>query len=212
MGIKERKELEKLNMRKFILDSAMELFLEGGFENVSIQHIAERIEYSPATIYLYFKDKNEILYALHTIGFEKLYKYQQTFISIKDPWERLRKQGKAYITFALTNPEYYDLMFIKRGTAKKIKEKEEWGAGLRSFESLKEIIKECIDARYIAKVDLDVAAFAFWSFVHGIVSLIIRDRAIMFPRERLNSIAESSFDFMLNSMSEERKFFVKEEK
>ncbi len=201
MGIKERKELEKQNMRKFILDSAMELFLEGGFENVSIQHIAKRIEYSPATIYLYFKDKNEILYALHTIGFDKLYKQQQTFTSIKDPLERLRKQGKAYITFALENPEYYDLMFIKRGTAKKIKEKEEWGAGLRSFESLKDIIKECIDAGYLVKTDLDVAAFAIWSFVHGIASLIIRDRAIMFSRERLNSIVESSFDFMLNSMS-----------
>ncbi|NJD78884.1 MAG: WHG domain-containing protein, partial [Candidatus Methanoperedens sp.] len=89
--------------------------------------------------------------------------------------------------------------------AKKIKEKEEWGAGLRSFESLKEIIKECMDAGYLAKTDLDVAAFAFWSFVHGIASQVIRDRVIMFSRERLNSIVESSFDFMLNSMSKERK-------
>jgi AcrR family transcriptional regulator len=61
MGIKERKELEKQKMRKLILDNAMKLFLEKGFENITIRHIAEKIEYSPATIYLYFKDKDEIM-------------------------------------------------------------------------------------------------------------------------------------------------------
>ncbi len=70
MGIKERKDLEKQKMRKFILDTAMNLFLEKGFENITIRHIAENIEYSPATIYRYFRDKNEILYTLHREGFE----------------------------------------------------------------------------------------------------------------------------------------------
>ncbi|HEY9245546.1 MAG TPA: helix-turn-helix domain-containing protein, partial [Candidatus Methanoperedens sp.] len=74
MGIKERKELEKQEMRKLILDTAMRLILEKGFENVTIRHIAEEIEYSPATIYLYFKDKDDIIYTLHREGFEKLYR------------------------------------------------------------------------------------------------------------------------------------------
>ncbi|MFX8778120.1 helix-turn-helix domain-containing protein, partial [Acinetobacter baumannii] len=61
MGINERKEKQKLELKRLILDASMKLFVEEGFENVSIRKIADLIEYSPTTIYLYFKDKNEIL-------------------------------------------------------------------------------------------------------------------------------------------------------
>jgi AcrR family transcriptional regulator len=200
MGISERKEREKKEMRGLILNRAMSLFLEDGFENITLRRIAEKIEYSPATIYLYYKDKNEILYAIHDIGFERLYKQQQTILSIKNPWRRLKKHGSIYIKFALENPEYYDLMFIMRGPAKKIKEKKEWEIGLRSFEFLKKNINECIKAGYLSKTNLDVAAFAFWSLTHGIASLVIRERCIMFPEKHLNSIIERAIDFVLEGI------------
>ena len=72
MGIVERKEKQKLEIKKMILEASMKLFVEEGFENVSIRKIAELIEYSPTTVYLYFKDKNEILFNLHDIGFQML--------------------------------------------------------------------------------------------------------------------------------------------
>ncbi|MBI5233035.1 MAG: helix-turn-helix transcriptional regulator [Deltaproteobacteria bacterium] len=62
MGISERREKEKKEMRGLILETAMELFLDEGFENVSLRRRADKIEYSPATIYLYYKDKDEILF------------------------------------------------------------------------------------------------------------------------------------------------------
>lgn len=200
MGISDRKEREKKKMRGLILKTAMKLFLEEGFENVTLRRIAENIEYSPAAIYLYFKDKDEILYAIHEIGFERLYKQQQTTLSIKNPWKRLKKHGSLYIKFALENLEYYDLMFIMRGPAKKIKEKEEWEIGLRSFEFLKKNINECMKAGYLSKANLDVAAFAFWSLTHGIASLVIRERCIMFPEKQLNFIIHGAIDFVLESM------------
>ena len=81
MGIKERKEQEKSEMRELILKTAMNLFLDKGFENITIRHIAEKIEYSPATIYLYFKNKDEILYTLRREGFEKLYERQKNSLN-----------------------------------------------------------------------------------------------------------------------------------
>src|SRR4030067_1222793 len=198
MGILERKDREKKKMRSLILKTAMKVLLDNVFENVTIRRIAERIEYSPAAIYLYYKDKDEILYAIHEIGFEKLYKQQQTILFTRDPWKRLKKHGEVYIKFALVNPEYYDLMFIMRGPAKKIKEKEEWEIGLRSFEFLKNNINKCINAGYLKRVNLDVVAFAFWSLTHGIASLVIRERCIMFPEKHLNSIIEGALDFVLN--------------
>ena len=60
MGIAERKEREKMEMHDRILQAATVMFLEDGYEKTSIRNIADKIEYSPATIYLYFKDKDEL--------------------------------------------------------------------------------------------------------------------------------------------------------
>ncbi len=197
MGISERKERKKKEMRNIILETAMKLFLEKGFLNVSIRRIAEKIEYSPATIYLYYKDKNEILYDLHALGFEKLYSMQKKLLAIKDPFERLYEHARVYISFAMKNPEYYDLMFIMRGPAEKIKEKEHWETGLRAFDFLRENVKECIDAGYLPAVNPDVAAFALWSFTHGMVSLVIRERCIMIPDEQIKNVIQEALDFMM---------------
>ncbi|HYQ86264.1 MAG TPA: helix-turn-helix domain-containing protein, partial [Bacteroidota bacterium] len=71
MTVAARKMREKEEMKTLVLETAMKLFLDEGFGNVSIRRIAENIDYSPATIYLYFKDKDEILFALHSAGFEE---------------------------------------------------------------------------------------------------------------------------------------------
>src|SRR5579863_9246935 len=61
MGVQERRAREKKELRQEILDAARDLFVREGFENVSMRKIAEKIEYSATTIYLYFQDKAELL-------------------------------------------------------------------------------------------------------------------------------------------------------
>lgn len=204
MSIKERKEQEKSEMRGLILKTAMNLFLDQGFENITIRNIAEKIEYSPATIYLYFKNKDEILFVLRRVGFEKLYEHQKTSLKLDDPLKRLHKHGEAYIQFALENPEYYDLMFMMRGPVKCIQETNDCDIGLKSYELLKTNVKECMEAGLFPETDIDVAAFSLWSCVHGIASLIIRGRGIMFPEEKINNIVEEALNFMLVSYNEKK--------
>ena len=62
MGISERREREKQELREKILEKAKEILIKEGQDNLSIRNIATAIEYSPATIYLYFQDKDEIVY------------------------------------------------------------------------------------------------------------------------------------------------------
>jgi AcrR family transcriptional regulator len=196
MGITERKEREKEKMRKLILKTAMELFLKEGYATVSLRRIAKKIEYSPATIYLYFKDKNEILYALHNEGFEELFRRQQAITPIKDLRKRLRKHGEIYLDFAFEHPEYYNLMFIMRGPAKKIVESEQWQVGIRSYDLLKKDVQECMKAGILKNVDLDVATFALWSVVHGIASLILRNRCPMLNHDELPAVAKRAVSFI----------------
>ena len=201
MGTIERRERDKRKMQELVLKAAMKLFLKEGFEKVTIRKIAEEIEYSPATIYLYFRDKDEILYALHEKGFEELNSRQQNVLSIKDPLLRLKKHAQAYISFALEMREYYDLMFIMWSPTRKIKEDDEWSVGKRSYELLKENIRQCMEAGYLAKDNLEVVAFSFWAHVHGMVSLIIRERCIMFPEEQLRNIVEGALDYSLRNIA-----------
>src|SRR5580704_17673631 len=112
MGIPERKEKQKLEIKKQILEASMKLFVEEGFEHVTIRKIADLIEYSPTTVYLYFKDKDEILFQLHDMGFMKMREMNENLAGIENPLLRLHKMGENYIQFGLQNPEFYDLMFI----------------------------------------------------------------------------------------------------
>ena len=64
MGSKERKERYTKTMRERILKAAMALFAKKGYEHVSMRRIAKKIEYCPATIYRYFKNKEDIMLQL----------------------------------------------------------------------------------------------------------------------------------------------------
>lgn len=204
MGIPERKERDKQEMRKLILDTAMNLFLEEGVRNVSLRRIAEKIEYSPATIYLYFKDKDDILYALHTAGFDELYRRQQELLTIKDPWKRLKKHAEIYLKFALENPEYYNLMFIMRSPISKVAEGEQWSVGLRSYDLLKKDIQECMDRKVFRKSDVDIATFAIWSVAHGIAALILRHRCPMMDHAHMSRVAQQAVDFINDHLAGHR--------
>jgi AcrR family transcriptional regulator len=178
MGIAERKEKQKLEIRKAILDASMKLFVEQGFQNVSIRKIADLIEYSPTTVYLYFKDKNEILFNLHEIGFLKLAEYFADLQTIRNPLLRLHKMGERYIQFGLENPAFYDLMFILQAPMDALEGMSNcsWEGGDMALSKLREVLQECMDKNLIEKGDVAATAMAIWSMVHGMVSLAIRNR------------------------------------
>src|SRR5687768_9797121 len=101
MSIAERKAKEKEELRDLILHAAMELFVEKGIDKTTIRNIADRISYSIGTVYVYFRDKNAILHALHTLGFRQYAERQLALQHIVDPMERLIARGRSYIMFAL---------------------------------------------------------------------------------------------------------------
>jgi AcrR family transcriptional regulator len=198
MGILERKERDKLEMRLMILETAQQIFIEEGFEKASIRAIADRIEYSPATIYLYYKDKNELFFAVHELGFEKLIlEMTRSIEGVTDPVEELRARGFAYMKFAFQNPEMYDLMFILNAPMENIKESDLWDCGHRCFLLLCDTIERCIESKSIKINNLYIAAMSIWSFMHGLVSLKIRNRFQKFEGVELEELMNGSVEQMI---------------
>lgn len=199
MGIVERKEREREEMRQLILGAAQKLFLENGFEKISIRNIADEIEYSPATIYLYFKDKNQLLYALHQQGFMKMIEEFQPLQQVADPFERLVEMGRSYIRFAVQNPELFDLMFIMTAPMENLEEKE-WVEGDQAFGLLTQVVQECIDAGIFKQHDVQSAAMMIWSAVHGYTALFLRKRLGMFPECDRQPIMDEAFNLFCETL------------
>lgn len=176
MSIVDRKQREKEEKRNLILEAAKDIFLEKGYYETSMRNIAERIEYSPGTIYLYFKEKDEIFHALHEEGFRKLFEQMQTLEHVADPFERLKAMGKVYMSFAQKNKDFYDLMFITKAPMNLEQNKEKWEMGCRSFENLQQVIKACIEEGRFKGKDLDYLSFMIWSALHGMCALYCRER------------------------------------
>lgn len=112
MGTKERRARERQQARDSILDAARELFIEEGFDAVTMRKVAERAEYSPTAIYVHFKDKEALMRELCTLDFQALAQAFQKVAQIEDPIERLRQNGVAYLEFAKKYPNHYRLMFM----------------------------------------------------------------------------------------------------
>ncbi len=203
MGILERKEKQREEIRKMILEASMQLFVKEGFENVSIRKIADLIEYSPTTLYIYFKDKNEILFHLCEMGFEQMIASNLALVQIESPIDRLYLLGENYINFGLENPEYYDLMFIQNAPMKTIREQNlgHWPNGDIALETLKLIIQECMDKKLIPTGDVATISMAVWAVAHGLVSLAIRQRLerLVEPDKVVQSMHES-IRWMINTL------------
>jgi AcrR family transcriptional regulator len=208
MGIQERKEKQKLEVRKLILDASIKLFIEEGFGNVTIRKIADLIEYSPTTVYLYFKDKDEILTALHDVGFQKMQEFNHDLASINNPLLRLHKMGENYLQFGMENPEFYDLMFIMGEPMKAFEEVGcEWKPGDAAIKVLQATVTECIEKNYLIKADPRLVSLSVWSFVHGLVSLAIRERMEKFvpEKEMLLPSMKQSLNWFINSIENTRR-------
>ena len=174
MGVKERRAREKEQLRRQILSAARELFVNEGYESVSMRKIASKIEYSATTIYLYFKDKADLLDAVCK---ETLLDLLNTLELLKEdksnPVETLRKSGRAYVEFGLKYPQDYKLTFVVRPQFQKGLGLQEGSVGERVFNYLRAMVSECIRQKAFREVDVEITGQALWSAVHGVTLLLI---------------------------------------
>jgi AcrR family transcriptional regulator len=178
MSTGERKAREKEALRSLILKGAKKLFLERGIEQTTIRNIADEIDYSVGTVYVYFKDKNAILHDLHSIGFQELGGYFKELFTIENPMERLKKMGFTYIKFAMENSEMYDLMFNVKAPMEFLEKSDNdfWDEGVATFDLVKKTIEECINTGHFKGHNIEPLSFMVWSLVHGMCCLEIRQR------------------------------------
>ena len=174
--MKDKKQKHKEDLKLAILEAAKKLFVQEGYEATSIRKIAKEIEFSPTTIYLYYKDKNDIVYALHQEGFQLLRQQFMALDSVDDPFQRFKALGRNYIDFAFRNPDYYQVMFMMKEPMEFLDAnciEEQWPEGERVFDFLRLTIAQCQEQGWFKDKETDLVAFQAWSAVHGLVTLYL---------------------------------------
>ncbi len=172
MGIQERRDRQKTELRAEILDAARDLFIRHGYENVSMRKIADRIEYSPTTIYLYFKDKSELISAICEETFDSLKKELNAVLQSADgPVESIKAGLVAYIEFGVKHPNQYKMVFLMPPEERK--RDFEQSAGFQCYEALCRLVQAGMDTGKIAPGDVVGVSQSLWAAAHGVTALLV---------------------------------------
>ncbi len=117
MGIAERKEREKEQRRNDIIDAAERIFFCKGIDNATMDEIAEEAELSKGTLYLYFKSKEELLFAIDLRAMKILISmFKETISQEKSTIENLMEIGRAYVRFSRDYENYFKTLLHFEGS------------------------------------------------------------------------------------------------
>ncbi len=173
MGISERKGREKDEMRKIIIDAAFKMFLKEGYVGTSLREIAKKIEYSPGTIYLYYKDKDALFFDIQARCFRNLVNAYSDVIDIKNPFDRLRQMGYAYMKFNMENPQCFNLMFLHNSPLTEFKKEDRMETHGNAVGFLRDTVRECIENKLVNRSDEVLLRLEIWGLTHGLCTLFV---------------------------------------
>lgn len=168
MSTSTRRQQQKAELRSRILEAAREIFVREGWAQVSMRRLADKIEYSPGTIYLHFRSKEALLSSLVEESFASLAHALET-TGRSDPLHTLRRGLRTYVDFGLRHPNHYHFAFLVRPGASGARGYKPH----RAFEYLRCYVRGCVEAGVFLNPDVETTAQVLWAAVHGITSLLI---------------------------------------
>lgn len=206
MGIAERKEREKQQRRKSILTAAEKIFFGRNGDKGTMDDIAEKVELSKGTLYLYFKNKTDLLYAIAEKGVDILINY---FDEAVNPELKGRGQlsdlGDAFARFVEEHAQYFELILRFEVTEPQSGELKKDGALLMepALAVLKRIISTGQDDGSIRNdLSVDEIVIVLWSQMLGLMQSILRkDRYIKFYKVDLKRIIKGHYRIVMKGVA-----------
>ena len=183
MGIAERKEREREYRRNTILDAAEEVFFSKGINLATMDDVAERAELSKGTLYLYFKNKEELYLGISVRALTLLKdRFEEAVLSAPTGLEKVRAIGKAHYHYALEYPDYFNMVVHYETSQLDTKEYE--GILLQCHkmgQNVMEVVSRAIatgisDGTLRKDLDPTRAAYLLRGMSAGIIQLIAREK------------------------------------
>lgn len=183
--IAERRQEEKDRRRAEIIEAAEGLYGELGWDAVTMESVAKRARLSRALVYVYFKDKTELHFAITIRALQSLHqRFSAASAGASTGAEKIRAIGEAYITYGREIPHYFDACArLQLHTS----ENPEPGSHERTIHEVGDSIHQIVVAVFKAgqqdgtlRTDLgnlDVTARVLWGFMHGLIQIAMTKSA-----------------------------------
>ena len=189
-------------LRTEILAAAARLLAERrDAARVSIRAIAEACGITPPSIYLHFRDKEAVLYEACAEGYREIAAHvEDAAAGIDDPTEKMRAAARAYVRYALDNPEQYRILFMQRAAAPEGADPDDL-PGMTTFRSLERRGGAGGATGRFRDVDPFLTATTVWLALHGIVSRTITSQGpAAFPWPDPDALVEHLVDLAMSGM------------
>jgi len=196
-----------METRDKIFAAAREMFAQEGYEAVTMRAIADKIEYTPTTIYHHFANKQALVTELCHCDFDVLAKQFARASTVADPLERMRMAGEAYLQFAIEHPQDYRFMFMT--TLPEIPHDAQFMAevvGNPESDAYAFLRLACVEAieKGLLRPELSDShevAQLLWATLHGLISLrIIKNHEEWVPWRDLKTAARNAMDAMFRGI------------
>jgi len=166
-----------MSLRDDILKVSRTLLIKQGFGKMTMRKIAAAADVSATSIYLYFKNKDDLLLALIDASIEKLATALNQQLTAGDgPVLKLEKMANSFITFALEHPQEYEIIYMVRPEEMPKYPKEKFQQVRKIYEMLADIIDEGRRKGHFSVDDPLMSAYTLWAQLHGVASVIISKR------------------------------------
>lgn len=186
------------NLREVLLEAAIHLIAEVGPTAFTLREVSRRAGVSHNAPYRHFQDKDDLMAAVATQGFQELTKTMMEAVGQKsDTRERLKQAGLGYVTFALRHPEHFAVMFDAPRPRRE--HPEAAAAGEKAFGTLLAFVESCQDEGALPAGDTLKFALLAWSMVHGIAKLAITGRLRLRSKAQILKFAGFVIDESLPS-------------
>lgn len=172
-------EIEKT--RTNILNAALAILFEEGFEDLSMRKLGRKLGMTAPNIYNYYSGKDELYLTIQTMGFERINKRFEQIVSEHClPVDQFSAMVDAYLEFGMSNPDYYSIMFNRNtpkytdyiGTKLEPIAFMEKKAALKVADIVTDVIRTMAgENSRIHEKDAAYHTIQIWTSLHGIVSL-----------------------------------------
>ena len=175
MGIKERRERQRRELRGSILSAARELASEEGWGAVTIRKIAGRIEYSPPMLYGYFDSKEDILLELVRMGYAgQLEAIERARDAARDPEEALIEMSRAWSRYAFEAPDLYQVMYGLGGVSFPVTGLQREGEKIA--DEIAQVLEQLLAKNGKEAEDVWGKVTLAWATLHGLIALTMAGR------------------------------------
>jgi AcrR family transcriptional regulator len=172
--------------RTAILAATEAVLLAEGVEGLTIRKVSDRCGYTAPTIYHHFGDKEGLVDALLESRFAVVLELMQGIPRGSDPAAHLEDSARAFVRFALDNPDHYRLLSVPRRESHPVPSAE------AARELVKRSLEELAREGTLATPDIEEAFQITWAMLHGVISL-----HLLRPRHELSpNLVERTFEVM----------------